>query len=850
MVLLEVKIRDLTLVLPCDDSSTVASVTTAALHEYHSFKFTTTPLKVQYTRDSRSRILSGTLRIVEHDVDQNLEVVVENYAASDAMLPADAEQLYREWQAWTALQLKEHIQKLSFQDIPTPPEEAALQLLREISLSPSEEVQQRCVKAFQLLLTKFPQRGLVVESADNICALFERTKYVSVAVSALEAFRGLSPLQLRVFDGARYVRAMFNVQRALLRFSPQDRGALFRAFEAVSSFLGDEELARVVALSNPGTMAAGVEGAAAAGVSTGEGADDFIEYELGHKLKFDPRSPSRLGNDSGSETSRDGIACSGDTPSVGAGSGAVTPAHAASQASLPTAPPTQPPADIGPAVGVAPTPGPRSTPCQAPTSSINDDIYSSHPSAPTGPTGLSRAKKINLKRLESLLSSEDTQVRQYALEKLRKLLSVATANISKQKEAAAAAAAAAKAAVAVAAEKEKKASVEGKQVVDVQAQQLKHYLDDYKHGAAAPAAAIAEQSGSVGKSVVGDGAVHSTERGHVAQRAGAEQVQRDSKIGASGSTAAEYNFAFKSAEEVGSIIACLFRCLKQCINARQERRGGGEKQEDGRGGRSKGWRRRDGDPSSAGQPLALLDYGSEVAKTRTGVGRSSSSMEESESAARAAQALVVAHETGSGAAAQGDMVPFEQRGIRDKQRTADRHGAHSSDRHRQQQQLSTPARLVQTALSSPLSDPHSVELVVDCLWLILHFPADVSLDDTSALGSGLLHGDVNLSRKLRLTGTILSNIQLLFALCSRGWYRLLLTLAHADEGAGFGGGSGKGGGGGGAGLAMRRADLAEKSAFFFALVVLHGMSGWRQAQVTHAAADAGLYVFGLVMRIC
>jgi hypothetical protein len=72
-----------------------------------------------------------------------------------------------------------------------------------------------------------------------------------------------------------------------------------------------------------------------------------------------------------------------------------------------------------------------------------------------------------------------------------------------------------------------------------------------------------------------------------------------------------------------------------------------------------------------------------------------------------------------------------------------------------------------------------------------------------------------------MNGRDLTNIQLVFVSAAREWYRLLLTLSHADEGSKL----------------RRYADLAEKCAFFFSLVVIQGMDkGWKESELSLEAA--------------
>ena len=247
MGLIEVKILEFTLVLLVDIASTVADITSLAVNDYLLFNKKKTPQKILYTIDDKGRILSGTLKIIEHGLSSSqLEVIVQDYSTNDFLYSNQVESLYREWQVWTVNQLKEHIQLLAYQEIPSYPDEQTLHLLYELGGSRHERVQSMCVKALQLLMTKFNQKKLVIESADQLSILFSSTKYADVAISILDCFKGLSSLQARVFNSSAYIKNMFNIQLALTRFTAEKQSLLFEAFASVSAVLGDQELINVI----------------------------------------------------------------------------------------------------------------------------------------------------------------------------------------------------------------------------------------------------------------------------------------------------------------------------------------------------------------------------------------------------------------------------------------------------------------------------------------------------------------------------------------------------------------------------------------------------------------------------
>lgn len=472
-----------------------------------------------------------------------------------------------------------------------------------------------CVKALQTLLTKFPQRDLVIQAAEHISKLFATTNFATVAVAALECFKGLSPLQARVFNGAKYVRDMYNVQHALARFPQDKQSMLFEAFRAISTIVGDRELARV--------------------------------------LRPDPTAQSLL-PDSDYSNSGSFIESTVSQTAEAKGEG------------------------------------------------NNEDVKQAVPPLPAPsllPVPASAVKRINLKRLEGLLSSEDRRVRQYALQKLLKLLTLASrAHLAEQD--------------------------------------------------AAGSGAVGDEEGAV----VAGGTVQ-----YLPPTTANMWDSRGSRVEDSGDWEdpqlqyrpdSAYKFSFSDGKEVESLVKCLFRCMKVCIHARSTR---------------------------APRPTAATQ------------------------AAEPTAATGVADKVSPEMSNAPEPVASGVRGMADRTK-----GDVTAE--------STPGRLIQTALASTQTDEGAVLLVVDCLWQIVFFAQDVVQDARFPLG--VRRGP---SPKLKLTGSELNNIQLVFASAAREWYRLLLTLSHADEGSKL----------------LRYADLAEKSAFFFALVVLHGMEGgWRESELS------------------
>ena len=50
-------------------------------------------------------MLSTALKIIDHNIERSLEVVVEDYSDNDLINPSETERIYRGWQQWTLAQV-------------------------------------------------------------------------------------------------------------------------------------------------------------------------------------------------------------------------------------------------------------------------------------------------------------------------------------------------------------------------------------------------------------------------------------------------------------------------------------------------------------------------------------------------------------------------------------------------------------------------------------------------------------------------------------------------------------------------------------------------------------------------
>jgi hypothetical protein len=94
--------------------------------------------------------------------------IVEDYEHKDITNASESEKLYREWQLWTAAQIKDNLLALTVQETPPVPDRKMLNLISELNYVHDEAVQMAAVKLQMLLLNKFPDKAVVLEAANGI----------------------------------------------------------------------------------------------------------------------------------------------------------------------------------------------------------------------------------------------------------------------------------------------------------------------------------------------------------------------------------------------------------------------------------------------------------------------------------------------------------------------------------------------------------------------------------------------------------------------------------------------------------------------------------------------------------
>ena len=71
---------------------------------------------------------------------------MEDYTHKDLTDPSESEKLYREWQLWTAAQLKDNLLALTVREAPPVPDRKTLNLISELNYVHDDAVQMAAVK--------------------------------------------------------------------------------------------------------------------------------------------------------------------------------------------------------------------------------------------------------------------------------------------------------------------------------------------------------------------------------------------------------------------------------------------------------------------------------------------------------------------------------------------------------------------------------------------------------------------------------------------------------------------------------------------------------------------------------
>ena len=267
---IEVRICGVMLVLPFNHLSTVEEVSQAAYEEYQRLNPRAPPIKMLCVRDANSRILSGKLNIIKHQLEHFLNVQTEDWTEADLVTtPQSLDAEYRKWQYWTARQVYEmladtlRIENLGLPSSSSDPRarvqsggaEAApgpgpggdatadasslwIGLLDELCASPDDKVQNMCVKSLHALRQRSRDEQHVRYASAQLVRMLQASPHFHVAEGIMAVYQtnaaGLLPLSQYHAEELLMLATSVSLDDMLVRF-PQQHASIVKAFNKMYS---------------------------------------------------------------------------------------------------------------------------------------------------------------------------------------------------------------------------------------------------------------------------------------------------------------------------------------------------------------------------------------------------------------------------------------------------------------------------------------------------------------------------------------------------------------------------------------------------------------------------------------
>jgi hypothetical protein len=226
--IVEVNFLDQTLLLTCETTTTISELGNLALLEYEQAYVNDTPKTIKYIKDSKGRILSGTIQLIALNLEKCVDVVLNEESSSDARAldPKSIKSMYARWQLYTSRQMEMYFQSLSAGGSPST---ESLQLLDDLKHTKSGEVQNSVLKSYELALTKVRNNFVVQAVAEGIQQIFRSTESADIALASL---RLLQVCQAKPECSLDSVALIQDVRSAIKRF-PQREGDIISLCESV-----------------------------------------------------------------------------------------------------------------------------------------------------------------------------------------------------------------------------------------------------------------------------------------------------------------------------------------------------------------------------------------------------------------------------------------------------------------------------------------------------------------------------------------------------------------------------------------------------------------------------------------
>lgn len=225
---MEVKFLDQILLLTCETATTISELGNLALLEYEQAYVNDTPKTIKYIKDSRGRILSGTIQLIALNLEKCVEVVLneENSSDSRALDPKSVKNMYCRWQLYTSHQMEMYFQGLSPGGSPST---ESLQLLDDLKHTQSADVQSSVLKSYEIGLAKV-RNGFVIQAvADGIQHIFRSTNSSDIALASLHLLQTCQSKPECSLDSAALIQ---DIRSAIKRF-PKQEGDIVALCESV-----------------------------------------------------------------------------------------------------------------------------------------------------------------------------------------------------------------------------------------------------------------------------------------------------------------------------------------------------------------------------------------------------------------------------------------------------------------------------------------------------------------------------------------------------------------------------------------------------------------------------------------
>jgi len=194
----EVKIVEELMLITCNTNMTISEMSLVALSEYDAAHLNHTPKNIQHVKDSKGRILSGSIKLGGLQNQDLFEIIVydESYVQSKLLEPPTLKMMYEKWSVFTVYQMKQYLTAVTNSDNPPVSFESRelFGLLDELKHSKSSVVQGHVISCLEMMLTNSRNVVLLKYVADELHSLFRMTSHENIALEILKSIQKLHKL--------------------------------------------------------------------------------------------------------------------------------------------------------------------------------------------------------------------------------------------------------------------------------------------------------------------------------------------------------------------------------------------------------------------------------------------------------------------------------------------------------------------------------------------------------------------------------------------------------------------------------------------------------------------------------